>query len=160
MEYFQDYPQQSSLPTFSEPWTTSNGDAPQSFNDYSQLLPLPSHNDLYPASQEVQHYGNTATFHHGDFTTSQISLPLDQDPATAALQLDQLPIAEETNIVPLQPMAPPPKPRKPKAPTLRLDKWEPVKARIIELHISQNLPLPKVKEIVEEEFKSSGFTAT
>jgi len=56
--------------------------------------------------------------------------------------------------------APPPKKRKRKAPTLRSDDWEPVKSRIIELHIKQNLPLPDVKQIVETEFKSSGFSAT
>ena len=57
--------------------------------------------------------------------------------------------------------APPPKKRKRKAPTLRSDDWEPVKSRIIiELHITQNLPLPDVKQIVETEFKSSGFSAT
>ena len=79
---------------------------------------------------------------------------------TEGIQSHKLPIADRTNSVPLQQMAPPPKPRKQKAPTLRRDKWEPVKARVIELHISQNLPLPEVKKIVEEEFKSSGFTAT
>jgi len=42
---------------------------------------------------------------------------------------------------------------------LRRDEWEPVKARVVELHISQKLPLPEVRKIVEEEFKSSGFTA-
>lgn len=158
MEYLQEYPQQSPLPSQNREQPATEW---QSFKDYSQLLPLPSYDqDWYLASQEVQHYGNTATFHQEGFTTSQMSLPMDQDPATTVIQLDQHPIAEGTNIVPLQPMAPPPKPRKQKAPTLRLDKWEPVKARVIELHISQNLPLPKVKEIVEEEFKSSGFTAT
>ena len=54
----------------------------------------------------------------------------------------------------------PPRRRKRKAPTLRSEDWEPVKRRIIELHITQNLPLPKVKQIIETEFKSSGFSAT
>jgi hypothetical protein len=49
-------------------------------------------------------------------------------------------------------MGPPSKPRKPKAPTLRADDWEPYKARIIELHIEQNVPLPKVRDIIEQEF--------
>lgn len=52
---------------------------------------------------------------------------------------------------------PPPNPRKRKAPTLRLDDWAPVKDRVIELHISKNLPLPKVQEMIQEEFD---FTAT
>jgi len=141
------------VPAATIPWTEG-----ESFNDYTQLLPLPSYDQgWYLASQEVQHYGNTAMSHQGDFTVDPMSLSMGQNPV---IQLHQLPIAEETNSVPVQPMAPPPGPRKQKAPTLRRDDWEPVKARVIDLHVSQNLPLPKVKEIVEEEFKSSGFTAT
>ena|SRR5436190_5575544 len=49
-------------------------------------------------------------------------------------------------------MGPPSKPRKPKAPTLRADDWEPYKARIIELHIKQNLPLPEVRDTIKQEF--------
>ena len=48
------------------------------------------------------------------------------------------------------------KSRKRKAPTLKADAWEPYKARVIELHINQAMPLPKVKEIIENEFN---FTA-
>jgi hypothetical protein len=66
--------------------------------------------------------------------------------------------AEVISVAPVA--APPPKKRKRKAPTLRSDDWEPVKSRIIELHITQNLPLPDVKRIVETEFQSSGFSAT
>jgi hypothetical protein len=47
--------------------------------------------------------------------------------------------------------------RKRKAPTLRDVDWEPVKRRIIELHITQNISLPDVKERVKKEF---GFEAT
>jgi hypothetical protein len=54
------------------------------------------------------------------------------------------------------PMAPPPKRRKKKAPTLRAKDWEPYKNRILELHITQKLALPKVKTMIEEEFN---FTA-
>lgn len=53
-------------------------------------------------------------------------------------------------------MGPPNKARKRKAPTLRADAWEPYKARIIELHHTQKLPLRKVKEVIKEEY---GFTA-
>ena len=52
--------------------------------------------------------------------------------------------------------SPPPKYRKKKAPTLRAKDWEPYKARVLELHDSQKLPLVKVKEMIEKEF---GFTA-
>jgi hypothetical protein len=43
---------------------------------------------------------------------------------------------------------------------LRREVWEPVKARIIELHVTQNRPLPETKVIVEEEFSVTGFSAT
>ncbi|KAK3941755.1 hypothetical protein QBC46DRAFT_352996 [Diplogelasinospora grovesii] len=58
------------------------------------------------------------------------------------------------------PMPPPPrpqpsqttKPRKPKSRTLREKDWEPVKARIIELHISQDQTLPSVMDQIKQEF--------
>lgn len=55
-------------------------------------------------------------------------------------------------------MAPTKKPRKKKAPTLHASAWEPVKERIIELHITRQpaLPLRQVKEIIETEY---GFVA-
>jgi hypothetical protein len=53
-------------------------------------------------------------------------------------------------------MGPPTRTRKRKAPTLCADAWEPYKARIIELHIEQGLPLGKVKDTIEDEF---AFTA-
>jgi hypothetical protein len=62
-----------------------------------------------------------------------------------------------TETIPVIHMGPPTKlPRKKKAPTLRAGDWEPYKARIIELHITQKLPLPEVQKKIEEEF---GFTA-
>jgi hypothetical protein len=45
----------------------------------------------------------------------------------------------------------PTKKRKRKAPTLRTDDFEPYKARILELHIDQDIPLPSVKAIIENE---------
>lgn len=66
---------------------------------------------------------------------------------------------ESTNAMetePSAPMGPPTKPRKRKAPTLRAEDWEPYKARIIELHITEGRSLPEVKQAIEEEF---GFAA-
>ena len=48
-------------------------------------------------------------------------------------------------------MGPPTITRKRKAQTLHDEDWEPYKARVIELHIERNLPLPKVKKIMENE---------
>lgn len=53
-------------------------------------------------------------------------------------------------------MGPPTQSRKRKALTLREADWEPYKARILELFTTQELPLPKVKQIIEEEY---GFKA-
>lgn len=64
--------------------------------------------------------------------------------------------ASAASTAPAPPMGPPTQPRKKKARTLRADDWEPYKAQIIELHITQKLPLRKVKEMIKEEF---GFTA-
>ena len=62
----------------------------------------------------------------------------------------------ETEIRPNTSMAPPTRVRKRKAPTLRDSDWEPYKDRIVQLHITQDRPLPEVKKIMEEE---TGFTA-
>jgi hypothetical protein len=56
----------------------------------------------------------------------------------------------------VSPMARLPKPRKKKAPTRRAKDWEPYKARILDLHDTQNLSLKTVKNMIENEF---GFTA-
>ena len=48
------------------------------------------------------------------------------------------------------------KSRKRKAPTLRAEAWEPYKARIIELHVTQGRPLPEVIRKIKEEH---GFAA-
>lgn len=76
-----------------------------------------------------------------------------------ALQYEHMQYAEapeESQTVPSTFMGPPTKTRKRKAPTLRAKDWEPYKSRIIELHIEEGLPLPKVKDMIQEEF---GFVA-
>jgi hypothetical protein len=49
-------------------------------------------------------------------------------------------------------MDPPARPRKRKAPTLRANDWEPYKERILQLHVEEELPLPKVMQLIEEEY--------
>lgn len=159
-----DYPALNQfLPQFSHSYQTNGHPTMESLspNDYTQLLPLSSYDESWCLpSQTLQPYDVTAMSHQGGFTEAPMSLQLDPAPTATVIQSHQLPVPDGTNDVHVQPMAPPPNPRKRKAPTLRLDEWEPVKARVIELHITQNLPLPEVKKMVEEEFKSSGFTAT
>ncbi|KIW11248.1 hypothetical protein PV08_10548 [Exophiala spinifera] len=50
----------------------------------------------------------------------------------------------------------PSKKRKRKVPTLQPDKWEPYKARILELHVNNGLPLSEVQRLIEAE---TGFGA-
>jgi hypothetical protein len=106
----------------------------------------------------MQAYGNTTALYSNDFAARQASLSLNPDPNDTVAQSQQLPISSRASDAAAQLMAPPPNPRKKKAPTLRVDDWKPVKARVIELHITQKLPLPEVKKIVERDLP--GFTAT
>ena len=129
---------------------TTDGHFP---DGYTQQLPLSHDQDGYLPIQAVQPHSNNPT-------EPKISFPFNTTPMAPVVQSHQIPVSGEINDVPVQPMAPPPRPRKRKAPTLREDEWAPFKDRIIELHIKQGLPLPKVKKIVEDVFKSSGFTAT
>ncbi|ETS84387.1 hypothetical protein PFICI_02412 [Pestalotiopsis fici W106-1] len=77
-------------------------------------------------------------------------------PNYTAMESQELPtysVPSNANSDPRQSMPPPAlNPRKRKAPTLRAGDWTPVKARIIELHIDDNMPLPEVKIAIEEEF--------
>ncbi|KAF1970545.1 hypothetical protein BU23DRAFT_600895 [Bimuria novae-zelandiae CBS 107.79] len=57
---------------------------------------------------------------------------------------------------PISPMGPPAQLRKRKAPTLHTDAWEPYKHRILELHLTQGLPLLEVGQKIEDEY---GFKA-
>jgi hypothetical protein len=127
----------------------------------TQWGPIPSYEQgSFLSASVVQAHGNATTFHIDDHFSSRIALPLQFDPADTITQSPQMLPPNSTNATNVQTMAPPPNPRKRKAPTLLLHDWEPVKARLIELHIVKKIPLPKVKKILEEEFKSSGFSAT
>jgi hypothetical protein len=53
---------------------------------------------------------------------------------------------------PASPMGPPAQPRKRKAPTLHANSWEPYKHRTLELHITQGLPLPQVRQKMADEY--------
>lgn len=134
---------------------------PQPPPNHSPWLPLPSHNQpLYTPNLVVQAYSNTTTHYDHGSAAYQMRPSLDTNAEHAVAQSQQLPLSSGTSDADVQPMPPPPNSRKRKARTLRDDDWEPVKARVIELHITQKLSLPDVKKMVEEEFKSIGFTAT
>jgi len=138
-----------------------HGAIERSSTNYSQWSPLSSHNKTsYLSGTPVQAYGNTIALYSSGITAGQTLLSLNPTANNMVAQSQQLLISDGTGNNDVQPMAPPPNPRKRKARTLRDDDWGPVKGRVIELHIVQKLPLLKVKEMVEEEFKSIGFTAT
>jgi len=128
----------------------------------TQLLPPPSCNGENYIFWPVGHAYGTADTYHDSFVFGQTSLLLDANVNNATTQVQQLPLpmSDGAGDVDMQPIAPQPNPRKRKAPTLRNDDWEPVKTRVIELHIAKKLPLPEVKETVEREYKAIGFTAT
>jgi hypothetical protein len=112
-------------------------------------------------------YGNDSALEYPAFNTAFTPWQLDSTYNYEPHSFDQSPAPYNDQPLSFQPpsdirdtavssMGPPTRMRKRKAPTLRVDAWEPYKARIIELHIEQGLPLGKVKDIIEKEF---GFTA-
>jgi hypothetical protein len=94
----------------------------------------------------------------GQLTPGQTHIPHSSHPSPAFHI--QAPHIEESfgdaQTMPAIPIGPPTRPRKRKATTLHSNAWEPYKARIIELHIQQGLPLRQVRENIIKEF---GFTA-
>jgi hypothetical protein len=134
-------------PTIEESWSTS----------YTQWIRPDIHNQSVFFSHPLVHdYGNTA--HSSNGSADGQTLQLDPNASNTAALSQQQPTYHGISNANMQPMGPPPIRRKRKAPTLRQDDWEPVKARVIELHITKKLPLPEVKKAVEAEF--TGFTAT
>ena len=86
----------------------------------------------------------------------QLHHPFDPRPAPYAAQSHYVQPFSDIQDTPVLPMGPPTNTRKRKAPTLRRKAWDPYQDRIKELHITQRLPLWKVKDTIEKEF---GFTA-
>jgi hypothetical protein len=128
---------------------------------HPQWLPLSPHDQPGDLSVPVgSAYGNTTALYSNGLASNHTSLFPNTNADIMVLQSPQLPVPDSNSSTDVQSMAPPPNPRKRKAPTLRVDDWEPVKARVIKLHITENLPLPEVKKIVEQEYRSIGFTAT
>lgn len=132
---------------------------PYTFAQVPQLSQFPYEQELFHAAPAAQHYAGLALLNHGDFNERMPSAPSQN----LVVQSHRLPTVDDHNStgMSVQQMPPPPlKPRKRKAPTLHNDDWDPVKDRVIELYITEDLPLPEVKKIVEHEFKSLNFTAT
>jgi hypothetical protein len=85
--------------------------------------------------------------------------PAPSNSPTQTMQMDMHTTVEQSfgaESTPNTSMGPLTKMRKRKAPTLRAEAWEPLKSRILDLHITQKLPLPTVKKRIEGEFQ---FTA-
>jgi hypothetical protein len=129
-------------------------------HNFIRLPRFPYDQATFFVAPAVQNHVSIALLHLG-LNERMPSAPAQGQTAPVVLSHQPTtPDGHNSNGVGVQPMGPPPKSRKRKAPTLREDDWEPVKARVIELHVTQNLPLPEVKKIVEDELKSRGFTAT
>ena len=111
--------------------------------------------------QDYDLHGNGFAFEAYDYGYLDALDSFDVNPArTAPVPNSHLPFpiansGDRPNVA-SSPMSPPAVPRKRKAPTLKAADWEPYKARIIELHIDHNRPLPEVKDTIEKE---SGFVA-
>ncbi|KAF2114628.1 hypothetical protein BDV96DRAFT_647324 [Lophiotrema nucula] len=135
-------------------------DPPTSFQPaWSQSSSYPAQSQ-YVASQGHEYFDTYSAF------DSDLQAQLQDDQSIAGLldrastiRLPDYYIAEDksdANIVPTTPMGPPTQSRKRKAPTLRAEDWEPYRDRIVDLHITQDLPLKEVKQTMKDEF---GFSA-
>ncbi len=137
------------LPVFDEPYlsypTQSHSIPEQAYrlHDDSLVLEAPAPEAL----PIIRQLASTQRSIPHSFDPS--SSPYPNQPHNAQSLSDPQCVSETT-------MRPPAKPRKRKAPTLRAKDWEPHKARIIELHIGQDLPLRQVKDTIKRE---SGFEA-
>ncbi|KAF2787012.1 hypothetical protein K505DRAFT_134338, partial [Melanomma pulvis-pyrius CBS 109.77] len=130
------------------PYVTQEAYEPNDFhlalNPMLQMQPQGGHLALDPTPQ-MQLQG-------GYFTIGPSELP----PAFSIHEYRDAESESYAQTTPAIPMGPPIRPRKRKAPTLHASAWEPYKARIVELHNTQGLPLKEVKEHIENEF---GFVA-
>jgi Clr5 domain len=125
--------------------TQNQRSSSQAIEPYSMdaILEEPVSETLHPAAQPAS-------------TNSHILYPFDSCPAPYTTQSqDVQPFSDIQDRI-VQAMSPPTNTRRKKAPTLRCEAWGPYKDRIIELHITQRLPLREVKVIIEKEF---GFVA-
>lgn len=126
--------------------------------------PMPSHNvpdqafGLYGDDSSLKYpaLDTVPTFRQLASTHSYGPHSCDPSPASYDYQPLNFQPPGDTRDTAAPSMGPPTRTRKRKAPTLHADAWEPYKARIIELHVEQGLPLGKVKDTIEEEF---AFTA-
>lgn len=92
-----------------------------------------------------------------DLTTSAVvrMSPL-RAPAAGAYYAPGLRLAQDSTFDQPPPIDAAPS-RKRKAPTLRDSDWEPMKVRIVQLYVEENLTISQLKEAINKEFK---FQAT
>ena len=120
---------------------------PSSFGSHA---PEPEHH------QPMEVYGINSVETQPSFVPNYMPHVFNPFPTTWATQQQDSQNLSNAQDRPAESVGPSKKNRKRKALTLRADIWSPYKDRIIELHIQQNLPLPEVRDIMENEF---GFTA-
>jgi Clr5 domain len=125
--------------------TQNQGPSSQAIAPYS-MYSIPEE----PASETLLPVAQLAS------TNRHILYSFDSCPAPYTTQSHNVQTFSDIQDIPVLPMGPPINTRKRKAPTLRREAWNPYRDRIIELHITQDLPLREVKNTIEKEF---GFTA-
>jgi Clr5 domain len=126
-------------------FTQNQGPSSQAIEPYStySILEEPAWETLLPAAQSAS-------------TNSHLLHSFDSHPAPYTTQSHNVQPFSDIKDRAVQTMGPPTNTRRKKAPTLRCEAWAPYKDRIIELHITQGLPLREVKIIIENDF---GFIA-
>lgn len=136
---------QIEFPQFDFPYAAEiHNIAQQPYNPYDDGLALNSALQAQPQSEQFM-FGQDPILHS-----------FDPSPALHSHEHNGVEPTSGVQTTPATSMPPPSQKRKRKVPTLRANDWEPYKARIVELHIAQRLPLPEVKQKIEGEF---GFTA-
>ena len=128
-----------------------------------QNLPSPIASTPSPNAMDVDldvGVGSTTSLNSSGISTHQSFLLANYTPTPIVESFQQQAPTDNIDNINVRARAlPPSRPRTRKAPTLRREDWEPVKARVIELHIAQNLSLPETKKFIDVEFKAIGFSA-
>jgi len=120
----------------------------------AQTNPFSFDYDMQASSFNFQYpigYPSTEALGHGAVSSqSSLSFPLTEP--SFQLQLDNPLQPTQVSNANERSMPPPPKRRKAKAPTMREEDWKPFQPRIVQLYRNENQTVPKIQEIIEEEF--------
>jgi hypothetical protein len=129
------------------------------FADLDLAFPLSSLHISQQAYHAHESHSPYAEF-PAQYVQGDASVPIAQDDAYRTFNRlhtsHMVKPLDGTEPIPKNPAIPALRTRKKKAPTLCAKAWEPYKARILDLHVANKLPLRDVKTTIEAEF---GFSA-